>query len=114
MVSKVFENLANIRIVDHFEKSGLFYNFQYGFWSSLLTADLLELLCLLTDLGLLELKHLIYPRLLTELGMLVFFTNLRTYRISGQVVGLIYSFFSNRWLWVVLDGNFLQEYPVNA
>ena len=37
---------------------------------------LIELLGLLIGLGLLELWHLIYPRLLTGFGMLVFFTNL--------------------------------------
>ena len=37
---------------------------------------LIEFLGLLTDLGLLELWHLIYPRLLTGFGMLVYFTNL--------------------------------------
>ena len=38
---------------------------------------LIELLELLTDLGLLELWRLIYPRLLTGFSMLVFFKNLR-------------------------------------
>ena len=37
---------------------------------------LIELLGLLTGLGLLELWHLIYPRLLAGFGMLVFFTNI--------------------------------------
>ena len=37
---------------------------------------LVELLGLLTGLVLLELWHLIYPRLLTGFAMLVFFTNL--------------------------------------
>ena len=37
---------------------------------------LIELLELLTDVGLLELRHLIYPRHLTGFGMLVFFINL--------------------------------------
>ena len=63
---------------------------------------LIELLGLLTGLGLLELWHLIYPRLLTGFGMLVFFTNL-SHGISGQIFGLISSFFSNRRLRVVLD-----------
>ena len=45
--------------------------------------------------------------------MLVFFTNL-TYRISGQIFGLIFLFLSNRWLPVVLDERSSQEYPVNA
>ena len=71
------------------------------------------MLGLLTDLGLLELCHLIYPRLLTGFGMLVFLTNL-SHGISGQIFGLISSFLSNRRLRVVLDGKSSQEYPVNA
>ena len=34
VVSKVFEKLVNIKIVDHPEKCGLFSDFQYGFRSS--------------------------------------------------------------------------------
>ena len=45
--------------------------------------------------------------------MLVFFTNL-SYGISSQMFGLIFSFFSIRWLTVVLDGKSSQEYPGNA
>ena len=33
---------------------------------------------------------------------------------SGQILGLISSFLSNRWLGVVLDGTSSQEYPVNV
>ena len=65
---------------------------------------LIELLGLLTSLGLLELWHLIYPRLLTGFGMLVFFTNL----------SLMEFLVSNRRLRVILDGKSSQEYPVNA
>ena len=36
-----------------------------------------------------------------------------SYGISGQIFGLISSFLSNRWLPVVPDGKFSQEYPVN-
>ena len=39
---------------------------------------------------------------------------LRSYGISGQIFGLISSFFSNRCFLVVLDGKSSQEYPVNA
>ena len=39
---------------------------------------------------------------------------LKSYRISGQIFGLISSFLSNRRLWVFLDGKSSQEYPVNA
>ena len=41
VVSKVFENLVNNKIVNHLEKCGLFSDFQYSFRSSRSTADLL-------------------------------------------------------------------------
>ena len=37
---------------------------------------------------------------------------LKSYGISGQVFGLIFSFLSIRWLWVVLVWKSSQEYPV--
>ena len=73
----------------------------------------IELLGLLTGLGLLELWHMIYPRLLTGFGMMVLFSNV-SQGISGQIFRLISSFLSNRRLRVVLDGKSSQEYPVNA
>ena len=39
---------------------------------------------------------------------------LKSYGISGQICGLISSFFSNRQLRVVLDGKSSQEYPLNT
>ena len=75
---------------------------------------LIELVGVLTCLGWLELWHLIYPRLLTGFGILVFLHKRKSYGISGQIFGLISSFLSNRRLWVVLDGKSSQEYPVNA
>ena len=63
----------------------------------------------LTDLGLLELQSLIYQRLLTGKNY-----KLKSYGISGQIVGLISSFVSNRWLQVVVDEKPSQEYPVNT
>ena len=69
---------------------------------------LIELLGLITDLGLLELQHLIYPRLLTGLQKLKF------YIISAQIFGLISSFISNRWVQIVLDRKSSQEYSANA
>ena len=39
MVSKVFEKLVNIKLVDHLEKCGLFSDFQYGFRSSQSTGN---------------------------------------------------------------------------
>ena len=77
VVSKVFEKLANNRIVGDLEKCGLFSDFQYGFRSSRSTADLLTVVSdriarAFNSLGVLELWHLIHPRLLTWFGMLVF------------------------------------------
>ena len=46
--------------------------------------------------------------------MLVFFTKLKSYGVSGRIFGLISSFFCNRQIQVVLDGNSSQEYEVNA
>ena len=78
VVSKVCEKLVNNRIVDHLEKF-LISSMVLGLLDQLLIFSqlyLIELVGLLTGLGLLELWHLIYPRLLTGFGMLVFFTNL--------------------------------------
>ena len=43
VISNVSEKLKNSRIVDHLGKSGLFYDFQYGFRFSRSTADLLTI-----------------------------------------------------------------------
>ena len=39
---------------------------------------------------------------------------LKSYGISGEIFDLIFSFLSNRWHQVVLDGISSQEYPFNA
>ena len=72
VVSKVFEKLVNNKIVDHLEKCGLFLisSMVLGLLDQLqifLQLYLIELLGLLTGLGLLKLWHLIYPRLLSML-----------------------------------------------
>ena len=67
-----------------------------------LQSHMIELLGFSTNLGLLELWHA---------GLL---HTLKSYVISGQIFGLIFSFLANRWLGVVLDGKSSQEYPVNT
>ena len=52
---------------------------------------LIEFLGLLMDLGLLELWHLIYPRLLTWLDMLVFFTSLMEFQVRYLALFLLFS-----------------------
>ena len=66
-------------------------------------SHLIELLGLLTDLELLQLWHLIYPKLLAGFGMLVYLTNIKSYGKSGLIFVLISFFLSNRRLRVVLD-----------
>ena len=64
---------------------------------------LIELLGLLTGLGLLELWHLIYPRLLTGFGMLVFFTNfsLIEFQVRYSALFLLFSVIDNfEWFWM--------------
>ena len=64
---------------------------------------LIELLGLLTDLGLLELWHLINPRLLTEFGMLVYFTNLSLMKFQVRYLALFLLFSvidGLEWLWM--------------
>ena len=51
---------------------------------------LIELLGLLTSLDLLELWHLIYPRLLTGSGMLVFFTDLTLTEFQVRCLALFF------------------------
>ena len=98
MVSKVFEKLVNNRIDDHPENCGFFSDLQYGFRSSQSTADLLTVASnriarAFSRFGAAQ-PVALYPRLLTEFGMLVFFTNLGL--MEFQVIsGLIYSFLSN-------------------
>ena len=102
-VNKVFEKLVNNRIVDHLQKCGLFSDFQYGFTSSQSTPDLHMVVGLLTGLGLLELWHWIYPRLLTGFGMLVFFTNLSLMESQVRYLALFLLFAVTdhfEWFWM--------------
>ena len=98
VVNKVFEKLVNNKIVNHLEKCGLFLisSMVLGLLNQLQIFSqlyLIELLVLLTGLGLLELWHLIYPRLLAGFGMLVNFSNLRLmeFYIRYLVLFLLFS-----------------------
>ena len=64
---------------------------------------LIELLGLLTGLGLLELWHLRYPKLLIEFGMLVFFTNLSLmeFKVRYLALFLLFSVIDDfEWFWM--------------
>ena len=64
---------------------------------------LIELPGLLTGLGFLKLWHLIYPRLSTGFGMLVFFTNLRVmeFQVRYLALFLLFSVMDDfEWFWM--------------
>ena len=107
VVSKVFEKLVNNRIVDHLAKCGLLISSMVlGLLDQLLIFSqlyLIEFLGFLTGLGLLKLWHLIYPRLLTEFGMLIFFTNLSLmeFQVRYLVLFLLFSAINGfKWFWM--------------
>ena len=119
VVSKVFEKLANNRIVDHLEKCGLFSDFQYGLRSSRSTADLLTVASdIITRAfnrsGATRAVALDVSKAFDRVWHASVLHKLKSYGISGQIFGLISFFLSKRRLRVVLDGKSSQEYPVNA
>ena len=91
VAGKVFQKLVNNRIVDHLEKFGFFSDFQYSFRSSQSTAYLLTVVSDRNDTAFKG--HLIYPRLSTKFGMLVFFTNLDLLELQVRYLAL-FLFFS--------------------
>ena len=123
VVSKVFEKL--------------FSDFQHGFRSCRSTADLLTLVSdriarAFNRSGATRAAALDIPKAFDRVWQFKAFNRvwqskafdrvwhagllhkLKSYGISGQIFGLIFSFLSNRRLQVVLDGKSSQEYPVNA
>ena len=75
------KSLKNVEIIGWFftwRNVAFFSDFRYGFRSSRSTEDLIVESDRIASgfNSLLELSHLIYPRLLTGFGMVVFFTNL--------------------------------------
>ena len=119
VVSKVFEKLINNRIIDHSEKCGLFSDFQYGFRSSRSTADLLTVVFdkiarTFNRSGASRAVALDISKAFGRVWHAGFPHKLKSYGISGQIFGLISSFFSNRRFRVVQNGKSSQEYQVNA
>ena len=101
VVSKVFEKLVNNRIVDHLEKCGFFSDFQYGFRSSRSTADLLVVVSeritrAFNRSGVTRVAALDISEAFDRVWHAGLLHKRRSYGISGQIFGLISSFFSNR------------------
>ena len=103
VVNKVLEKLVNNRIVDCLRKCHLFSDFQYGFRSSTSIADLPtvksnRIVSAFNRSGLLEVQHLIYPRVLMGFAMLIFLTNLSRMKFQVRYLTL--------FLLCLLKGNF--------
>ena len=119
VISKVFEILVNNRIVDHLEKCGHFSDFQYGFRSSQSTADLLTVVSdriarSFNRSGATQAVKLDKSKAFDRVWHASLLQKRKSYGILGQIFGLISSFFSNRWLRIVLDGKSSKEHSVNA
>ena len=73
---------------------------------------LIELLRLLIVLGGTRAEALDISKVFNKVGHVAFLHKLKSYIVSGQILGLILSFISNRLFYVVLHGKSVQEYPV--
>ena len=92
---------------------------QYGFSSSRSTADLLTIVSdrivrAFNRSGATQVVALDIFKTFDRVWHTGLLHKLKSYRISGQLFGLISSFLSNRQFWVVLDGKSWKGYPVNA
>ena len=103
VVSKVFEKLVNNMIVDHLEKCGLFSDFQYGFRSFRSTADLLTVVSdriarAFNRSGAIRAVALDISKAFDRIWHAGLLHKLKSYGISGQIFGHIFSFLINRQL----------------
>ena len=115
-VRKTFEKLVNIRLTDHIKKWGLFSDFQYGFWSSCSTANLLtvisdKIIGVFNRSGTNWAVALDITMAFDMIWHPGLFHELNSHKIWGQVSCLILSFLDKRGLQVGLDGKGLQGYP---
>ena len=118
-VIKSHSHIFTDALYSQFNRLWPFLDLQYGFRSSRSTPDLLMVL---SDRIARSFNRSGATRAVTldiskpfdkdwHAGLL---HKLRSYEISGQIFGLISSFFINRQLRVVLDGKTSQEYPVKT
>ena len=114
-LSKVFEKPVNNTTVDHLEKCDLFSDF----WYVLGLLNQQQVFTVVSDriarpfnrAGATRAVAFDWSKGLNRFQHAGLLYKLKSYRISHQIFGLISSFLSNRWLWVVLDGKSAQEYP---
>ena len=109
----------NNRLIDHLEKCSIFSDFQYGFRSS---RSIVDLLTVVSD-GVAKMFNRSGGTRAVAVAILKDFDRvchasllhkLKSCGTSGQILGLISSFLSNRRLRVFLNRKFSQVYPVNV
>ena len=108
LVASLKNLIVNNRIVDHLQKCNLFSDFQYGFRSSLSTADLLTVASnriarSYNRSGATRAVALDISKAFDRVWLAGLLCKLKSYGILGQIFGLISSFLSNRQYRVVLD-----------
>ena len=86
MFSKIFEKPVNNSIFDHLEKCGLFSDFQCGFRSSQSTEDLLTVVA---EAGATQAVALDISKAFDRVCHACLLHKLKSYGISGQILGLI-------------------------
>ena len=116
LVSKISEKLVNDRIVDHLEKCDRFSDFQYSFRSSRSIADVLTVVSnriaiAFNRSGATRAVALDISKGFDRAWHPGPLHKLKSNGISGQIFGLISSFCSNRWFWVVLDAWHFTRIP---
>ena len=105
VVSKVFENLVNNRIVDHLEKCGLYSDFQYGSGSSRSTADLLTVVSdrIARAFNRSGASQAVALDISKAFGMLFFFTklSLMDFQVRYLALFLLFSIIDDfEWFWM--------------
>ena len=109
----------NNRLIDHLEKCNIFSDFQYGFRSSRSIVDLLTVVSdrMAKVFNKSGATRAVAVNILKDFDRVChasLLQKLKSCGTSGQILGLISSFLSNRRLRVILNRKFSQVYPVNG
>uniref|UniRef100_T2M7Y8 Man(5)GlcNAc(2)-PP-dolichol translocation protein RFT1 n=1 Tax=Hydra vulgaris TaxID=6087 RepID=T2M7Y8_HYDVU len=119
VISKVFEFLVHKFLTSHLESNKLLSDNQCGFRSSRSTADLLTAVterfyCALDGGGEARAIALDISKAFDKAWHAGLLHKLASYGVSGKVFEIIKSFFSNRFIKVILEGQHTSLFPVTS
>ena len=119
VMSKLFESVINKRVTQHLTKNNLLCDEQYGFRSSRSTADVLTVITHRVSQALDEgfmtrAVALDISKAFDKVWHKGLILKLSRNGISGNVLGIIESFLSNRSLNVVINGQTSKAHSINA